>query len=92
MALDMLISYHGSKSKQLSHRLEKTTRSNSETMELVYNELDGTRENEMSEKSNIWERQTEDENFARGSEMEFQVGIGSIKGVEQALSAMWVRL
>jgi len=61
-------------------------------MELVYNELDGTRENEMSEKSNIWERQTEDENFARGSEMEFQVGIGSIKGVEQALSAMWVRL
>lgn len=89
---DMLILYHGSKSKQLSHRLEKTTRSNSETMELVYNELDGTRENEMSEKSNIWERQTEDENFARGSEMEFQVGIGSIKGVEQALSAMWVRL
>ena len=46
---DMLILYHGSKSKQLSHRLEKTTRSNSETMELVYNELDGTRENEMSE-------------------------------------------
>lgn len=41
---------------------------------------------------NIWKRQTEDENFARGSEMEFQVGIGSIKGVEQALSAMWVRL
>ena len=41
---------------------------------------------------NIWKRQTEDENFARGSEMEFQVGIRSIKGVEQALSAMWVRL
>jgi len=61
-------------------------------MELVYNELDGTRENEMSEKSNTWERQIEDESFARGSEMEFQVGIGSIKGVEQALSAMWVRL